>query len=146
MLFWIFLIIDVFFGIAVGLHMGATPLGIALFGGMAFVLALLISLILMAFLSLLLGRSVQKVPSKTTHITIEKITDKEVIYNGDEHFSKSLATAVVYWNIPKPYMEIVEYKAGGWRGFWFWDLYTYPKEYYIYLPLEYDPSLPFLPF
>ena len=146
MLFWVLFILDVFFSISVGLYMGATPLGVLLFGGMAFILILLAIVLLMAFLSLLLGRSVQKAPSKTTRINIEKITDKDVIYNGDEYFSKNLATAIVYWDIPNPYIEIVEYKAGGWRGFWLWDLYTYPKEYYIYLPLEYDPSLEYLPF
>ena len=133
MLFWIFLIIDVFFSIAVGLHMGATPLGIALFGGIAFVLTLLISLILMLFLSLLLGKNVQEVPGKISRYDILSFdgTYYDCGRNGKLH--KDEVDIIVHQTFAAPVAKIVEYEMGGLKGYWLWDLYTRSRKIIVYL-------------
>lgn len=142
MLMWIFVILDVFFSIAIGLHMGATPAGVALFGGIALIVTLLVSTIVMLFLSLLLGRNVQKVPKKILLQEIVKI-EGNWYYTEDGQYHKNTVTEVADNVSSEPFIEIIKYRAGGWRGFWLWELYNYNDEYIVHFPIDKMSYLPF---
>ena len=133
MLIWVLLIASAMAAINVAYAMGATTLGYLLFGGGTFLILGLLSFIFVGFLSLLLGKNVQEVPGKISKYDILSFDGTYYDCGRNGKFHKDYVDIIVHQTFAAPVVKIVEYKMGGWKGYWLWDLYTRNKETIVYL-------------
>ena len=133
MLIWVLLVASAMAAINVAYAMGATTLGYLLFGGGTFLILGLISFIIVGFLSLLLGKNVQEIIGKISKYDILSYDGTYYDCGRNGKFHKDYVDAIILQPFTIPTVEVIEYKMGGWKGYWLWDLYTRKKETIVYL-------------